>query len=78
MWDGNGSNLFNSNMKKIYKLKGMHCNSCSNLIENKLEKKVNSISVNYSTEEAEIDFDENKINEKEIFSEIKSPFRLVM
>lgn len=49
----------------------MHCNSCAMLIEKELEDKVNSIKVNYSNEKAEIDFDEDKISEKEIKETIK-------
>jgi sulfite exporter TauE/SafE/copper chaperone CopZ len=54
-----------------FKIKGMHCNSCAQLIEQKLKEKVNSISVSYSKGEAEIDFDEDKISEKEIEDKIK-------
>lgn len=53
-------------MKKIFKIKGMHCNSCSGLIESELRDKVNKISVSYKDEKAEIDFDENKISRNEI------------
>jgi sulfite exporter TauE/SafE/copper chaperone CopZ len=60
-------------MKKTFKVKGMHCNSCSQLIENALKYKegIGSISASYSKEEAEIDFDENKISQKEIKETIK-------
>ena len=58
-------------MKKTYTIKGMHCNSCSNLIENKFKDKVNSISVNYAQEKAEIDFNEKNISETEIKEIIK-------
>jgi uncharacterized protein len=53
-------------MKKIFKIKGMHCNNCATLIENALKDKINKISVSFSKSEAEIDFDESKISEKEI------------
>lgn len=53
-------------MKKQFSIKGMHCNSCSQLIENALKDKVNSINVSYASEKAEIDFDEQKISEKDI------------
>ena len=52
--------------KKIISIKGMHCNSCSNLIENSLKDKVNSVSVDYAKGKATIDFDENKISLKKI------------
>lgn len=58
-------------MKKIFKIKGMHCNSCASLIHNSLKDRVNSISVSYAKEQAEIDFDENKISEDEIKSKIE-------
>ncbi|VVB79165.1 putative copper-exporting P-type ATPase A [uncultured archaeon] len=58
-------------VKKNYLVKGMHCNSCAHLIETKLKDKVNSISVNYSKETAEIDFDETKITEEEIKKELE-------
>ncbi len=48
-------------VKKIFTIKGMHCNSCARIIENKLKSRVNSISVSYAKETAEIDFDESKI-----------------
>ncbi|MDP2924806.1 MAG: sulfite exporter TauE/SafE family protein [Nanoarchaeota archaeon] len=58
-------------MKKIYKIKGMSCNSCGMLIERTLKDKVNDISASFSKEEAGIDFDENKISEKDIVEEIE-------
>jgi len=60
-------------MKKTYKINGMHCNSCENLIENELKEKhgINSISASFQKEQAEIDFDENKISEKDIEDKIK-------
>ena len=58
-------------MKKIFLIKGMHCNSCAQLIEDKLKEKVNSVSVSYASENAEIDFDSGKISEDEIKDTIK-------
>ncbi len=52
--------------KKTFEINGMHCNSCAQLIENNLHDKVNSISVSYSKGKAEIDFNPEKISEKEI------------
>lgn len=54
-----------------FKIKGMHCNSCAQLIEKGLEDKVKSISASYSKGEADIDFDKDKISEKEIENVIK-------
>ena len=47
-------------ISQTYKIKGMHCASCANIIEKTLNKTsgVNSIQVNYGTETAKIDFDE--------------------
>lgn len=53
-------------VKKIFYIKGMHCDSCKKLIESELKDKVKSISVNAQTGKANIDFDESKINESEI------------
>jgi len=58
-------------MKKTFQIKGMHCNSCAMLIEKELKEKVNSIKVSYANEKAEIDFNENKISEKEIKESLK-------
>lgn len=41
-------------------------------IEQELENKVNRISVNFSSEKAEIDFNPEKITEKEIKKEIEN------
>lgn len=58
-------------IEKIFKIKGMHCNSCSQLIENNLKDKVEEISVSYSKEEAKIKFNPDKISEEEIKDKIK-------
>jgi sulfite exporter TauE/SafE/copper chaperone CopZ len=58
-------------MKKIFKIKGMHCNSCSQSIENKLKDKVNKVSASYSKGQVEVDFNSNKISEKRIKEIIK-------
>jgi len=60
-------------MKKILKITGMHCNSCSRLIEDglKYEEGIGSVSANYSKEEVEIDFNEDKISEQTIKNKIK-------
>jgi len=60
-------------MKKTLKISGMHCNSCSRLIEDELKYKegIGSISASYSKEEVEIDFNEDKISEQTIKSKIK-------
>ncbi len=51
----------------------MHCVSCSQIIENRLKKVagIKNINVSYATEKAEVEFDETKISEKEIYKEIE-------
>lgn len=53
---------------KIYKIRGMHCASCSYIIEKTLKNipGINFIEVNYGTENAKISFDSKKINQFEI------------
>ena len=57
-------------MKKHFKINDMHCNSCATLIENELKDKVNNVSVSFANGKADIDFDEEKITEKEIIDKI--------
>ena len=61
-------------MKKIVlKIGGMTCASCASVIEYSLKKEngINSASVNLASEKAYIDFDDNKITEKDIEKFIK-------
>ncbi len=52
------------NISKTYKVRGMHCASCSSIIERTVKKidGVEEILVNPGTENAKISFDENKTN----------------
>ncbi len=59
-------------VKKIFDIKGMNCNSCAMLIEKELKDKVNSVSASYSKEQAEIDFDTEKISEDEVKDKINN------
>jgi sulfite exporter TauE/SafE/copper chaperone CopZ len=59
-------------MEKVFRINGMHCNSCAQRIEDSLKEFVNNISINYSDGEAEVDFDEKKISEAELVERIKS------
>ena len=47
---------------QTYKVKGMHCASCSSIIEKTFKKTdgVHSADVNYGTETAKVSFDESK------------------
>lgn len=69
-----GSKESNYMINKTYKIKGMHCASCAGIIERTFKKidGVESVEVNYVTETAKINFDENK-NKPEIFSQKIEP-----
>jgi len=53
-------------VKKTFNIEGMHCTSCSKLIEMELEEKVNSIKVDFDKKTANVDFNPENISEKEI------------
>jgi P-type Cu+ transporter len=59
--------------KEIIKINGMHCVSCSQIIENRLKKVegIKNINVSYTLEKAEVEFDEAKISENKIYEEIE-------
>ncbi len=59
--------------KEIFKIKGMHCASCANIIEKTLKKEsgVNSVEVNFGTETAKISFDEQKLHAKDLSKQIE-------
>ena len=61
--------------KAIVPIKGMHCASCSLVIEKTLSKVdgVKDIKVNYGTEKASIEYDNNKISLSQMSESIK-PF----
>ena len=58
--------------KKIFKVIGMHCNSCSRLIEDGLKEKpgVERVSASYADERVDVYFNEDKISEQEIKDKI--------
>lgn len=61
-------------IKKTFEIKGMHCASCSMVIENSL-KKVEGISkavVNIATEKATITYDKTKVTDEKIFSAVSN------
>ena len=61
-------------MKKTrLNVSGMHCASCSTLIEKSLKKLdgVKTSNVNFSTANANIEYDESKIDEKDFIKKIK-------
>jgi len=53
---------------QTYNVKGMHCASCSSVIEKTLKKidGVHFVEVNYGTEKAKISFDSSKISFQDI------------
>lgn len=58
---------------QTYKVKGMHCASCSSVIEKTFKKVdgVYSAEVNYGTETAKVSFDEQKTNPHELSKKIE-------
>ncbi len=63
----------NNTSQKIYRVKGMHCASCSSIIEKTLKKTegVHSAEVNYATETAKVHFDESKTSAEELSKKIQ-------
>ena len=61
------------NTQKIYKVRGMHCASCAGIIEKTFKKTegVESVEVNYGTENVKVNFDESKTNAQELSSKIE-------
>lgn len=57
-------------MKINLNIKGMHCSSCSKLIESELQDKVNKIKIEENGK-AVIDFNDKKISLQEIKNIIK-------
>ena len=64
-------------MKKVFKIKGMTCNSCANLIELTLKDKVKSVSASYSKGEVEVEFGYG-ISEKKIIELIEKDGEFVV
>ncbi len=58
---------------QTYKVKGMHCASCSAIIEKTFKKTegVHSAEVNYGTETARVSFDEQKTNPHELSKKLE-------
>lgn len=58
---------------QIYKVKGMHCASCSSIIEKTFKKVpgVQSAEVNYGTEKAKVSFDPSKTNPHDLSKHIE-------
>jgi len=58
--------------KQSLQIKGMHCASCASIITKKLSAipHINSVSVNYGTEKAKLDFDDTKVSIEKMNQEI--------
>ena len=54
--------------KKLFKILGMHCTSCAMNIDGELEdtEGVKESNTNYAKSQTEVEFDEEKINEKKV------------
>ncbi len=62
-----------SHLTQIFSVKGMHCASCSNIIQRKFKKieGVQSAEVNYGTETAKVVFDDQKTSSHHLSEAIK-------
>jgi P-type Cu+ transporter len=59
--------------KKIFKISGMHCSSCAMNIDGELEDTsgIKQSNTNFAKAVTEVEFEENKISDKEIIKIIK-------
>ncbi|NWF67496.1 MAG: heavy-metal-associated domain-containing protein [Chloroflexi bacterium] len=59
--------------KKKFQIKGMHCVSCAMNVEGALEDLpgVKTARVNYAKASAEVEFDEQEVNEKQMIEAIQ-------
>ena len=60
-------------IKKKFKISGMHCTSCAMNIDGELEdtQGIKCANTNYAKSQTEIEFDENKVTDKQIISIVK-------
>lgn len=60
-------------IKQKFKITGMHCTSCAMSIDGDLEdtEGIKQASTNYAKAQTEVEFDENKISDKQIISVIQ-------
>jgi len=59
--------------KLVFKISGMHCNSCGMNIDGEFEDsgKIKKVRTNYAKEQTEVEFDPKEISELEIIALIK-------
>lgn len=62
-----------SNIKRTFKITGMHCTSCSMVIDMDLEdlEGVKSAKTSYAKQATEVEFDPEKVTEQHIIEAIK-------
>lgn len=60
-------------IKKVFKIKGMHCTSCTFSIDGELEDTdgVKEASTNFAKSQTEVKFDPEKVSEEKIVKLIK-------
>ena len=59
-------------VRKKFKISGMHCSSCAMIIDFDLEDiGVKSSKTSYTKQETEVEFDEEKMELKQIINKIK-------
>jgi len=65
--------IINTMQTQTYQIKGMHCASCSSLIEKAFKKTpgVEACEVNYGTEKAKVTFDPDKVSPQELSKKIE-------
>ncbi len=60
-------------IKKKFKITGMHCTSCAMNIDGELEDTIGikQANTNYAKSQTEVEFDENKLTDKQIIDIIE-------
>lgn len=67
-------------MKKIFKIEGMHCNSCEMLVDMQLEELegVTSTKTSYPKGQTEVEFDETKVKPDQIITAVaKTGYKVI-
>ena len=61
-------------IKKTFSIKGMHCASCVSALEKSLKgvEGVSKANVNLATEKATVEYDPNKVTDKELSSAVSN------
>ncbi|NWJ46860.1 MAG: heavy-metal-associated domain-containing protein [Chloroflexi bacterium] len=58
--------------KKLFQIEGMHCASCALLIDEELEELsgIRRARTSYARQQAEVEYDEQQVNEQKIIATI--------